>query len=317
MSTPGVLSRRWVRHAAALVALAALVLLPPRRAAAEGDVLLQIVDGKIAAGLIDHDTFSGFLGPRVFGNSLLSNFRSANPGFFSLAHGSPFMPSGAGSFPSLHNVYFDLLPMTIGPAASNLFYWDGADLGGDGLSLADVAFVPAAGMVWRVLDGNNQLFAADASDAFVPGGLIQRTSSDLNPGDGVDSGSMHKHLALLLDPAPGSPEPAPPHGIYMTAWQARSDGFETSDPFVFVHRTSAASPTALALAVQWADENYDAMFAGSAAGGDFNGDGVVDGADFLAWQRTLGSAAVPPGTGADGDGSGTIDAGDLVVWQAN
>jgi ELWxxDGT repeat protein len=51
--------------------------------------------------------------------------------------------------------------------------------------------------------------------------------------------------------------------------------------------------------------------------GDYNADGVVDGADFLAWQRTLGAAANPAGSGADGDSSGMIDAGDLGVWQSD
>jgi hypothetical protein len=49
--------------------------------------------------------------------------------------------------------------------------------------------------------------------------------------------------------------------------------------------------------------------------GDYDGDGNVDGRDFLAWQRGFGSAAVPPGSGADGDGSGTVDGNDLNVWQ--
>lgn len=51
--------------------------------------------------------------------------------------------------------------------------------------------------------------------------------------------------------------------------------------------------------------------------GDFNDDARVDGHDFLAWQRQLGSIVRPAGGGADGDESGTVDAGDLVVWQEN
>jgi hypothetical protein len=51
--------------------------------------------------------------------------------------------------------------------------------------------------------------------------------------------------------------------------------------------------------------------------GDYIVDGVVDGADFLLWQRQLGSTASPMGAGADGDGSGTVDSGDLTVWQSN
>jgi hypothetical protein len=45
--------------------------------------------------------------------------------------------------------------------------------------------------------------------------------------------------------------------------------------------------------------------------GDYNADGRVDGADFLIWQRLLGSSS----SLADGNHSGTIDTGDLVVWK--
>jgi prepilin-type N-terminal cleavage/methylation domain-containing protein/prepilin-type processing-associated H-X9-DG protein len=49
--------------------------------------------------------------------------------------------------------------------------------------------------------------------------------------------------------------------------------------------------------------------------GDYDGNQVVDGADFLLWQRSFGSAATPAGSGADGDGNGSVDAGDLTVWR--
>lgn len=49
--------------------------------------------------------------------------------------------------------------------------------------------------------------------------------------------------------------------------------------------------------------------------GDYSDDGVVDGADFLTWQRSFGSAAIPAGSGADGDEDGTVDVGDLDVWR--
>ena len=42
---------------------------------------------------------------------------------------------------------------------------------------------------------------------------------------------------------------------------------------------------------------------------------MVDGADFLAWQRGFGGAVTPAGSGADGDGNGLVDAGDLAVWK--
>jgi hypothetical protein len=48
--------------------------------------------------------------------------------------------------------------------------------------------------------------------------------------------------------------------------------------------------------------------------GDYNGDHLVDGAELLLWQRTLG-ASVPKYAGADGNGNGVIDVGDLEPWR--
>ena len=48
--------------------------------------------------------------------------------------------------------------------------------------------------------------------------------------------------------------------------------------------------------------------------GDYNDDGVVDGADFLAWQRQLGTS-VAAYSGADGNGDGVVDAADFVIWR--
>jgi ELWxxDGT repeat protein len=53
------------------------------------------------------------------------------------------------------------------------------------------------------------------------------------------------------------------------------------------------------------------------AAGDYDSNGAVDGADFLAWQRAFGTAASPAGSGADGDGNGTVGNGDLGVWKTN
>lgn len=51
--------------------------------------------------------------------------------------------------------------------------------------------------------------------------------------------------------------------------------------------------------------------------GEYTGDQVVDGADFLAWQRRYGATANPVGSGADGSYDGSVDAADLAVWQNN
>jgi mannan endo-1,4-beta-mannosidase len=46
--------------------------------------------------------------------------------------------------------------------------------------------------------------------------------------------------------------------------------------------------------------------------GDFDGDGDVDGGDFLTWQRQLGQSG---DLEADGNGDGTVDGDDLALWR--
>jgi hypothetical protein len=47
---------------------------------------------------------------------------------------------------------------------------------------------------------------------------------------------------------------------------------------------------------------------------DFDGDGVVSGADFVAWQRGVGLSVALPMSG-DANGDGLVDERDLAVWR--
>ena len=47
--------------------------------------------------------------------------------------------------------------------------------------------------------------------------------------------------------------------------------------------------------------------------GDYNGDEVVDAADYSVWRNSLGSSDLA----ADGDGDGDVDGDDYVVWKSN
>src|SRR5215204_789538 len=201
------------------------------------DVMLQTMNGKIVTGIVDDQTGTGTLGTRVYPGRFLSNFLASNPGFFGLRTGDATVPPGAAGFPSNHDVNFDLLPMTVYASSSNLFYWDGSNANGGVFDISDVDFVVPTGLSWSVFDDNANLFSVGGTDQVVPGGVIDRTSADVWD-DGIDSGPIHTHLALQLSDNDGNSGTSPPAGVYMISWRVRSVGFDTSDPFFYVFRTS-------------------------------------------------------------------------------
>jgi fibronectin-binding autotransporter adhesin len=52
-----------------------------------------------------------------------------------------------------------------------------------------------------------------------------------------------------------------------------------------------------------------------AIAGDYNGNGVVDAADYILWHKTLGATGAA--LAADGNNNGMVDAGDFDVWRSN
>ena len=50
------------------------------------------------------------------------------------------------------------------------------------------------------------------------------------------------------------------------------------------------------------------------ARGDFDGNGTVDGGDFLVWQKSMSN---PLDLAADANGDGRVDDADLAIWRAN
>jgi cytochrome c peroxidase len=48
--------------------------------------------------------------------------------------------------------------------------------------------------------------------------------------------------------------------------------------------------------------------------GDYNGDGIVDGADYQVWRSSYGDTT---SLVADGNGDGIVDTGDYVLWRSN
>jgi len=62
------------------------------------------------------------------------------------------------------------------------------------------------------------------------------------------------------------------------------------------------------------DVTYD-ISPSTAVDADFDGDGDVDGADFLAWQQNAGTVSGATPEQGDADGNGAVDGLDLAAWQ--
>lgn len=65
------------------------------------------------------------------------------------------------------------------------------------------------------------------------------------------------------------------------------------------------------------DVTYDVSASGGVVNADFNSDSVVDGADFLVWQRNAGLASGGTRELGDADGDGVVGALDLEAWKTN
>lgn len=92
-----------------------------------------------------------------------------------------------------------------------------------------------------------------------------------------------------------------------------------SDPLGTVFTTLPATAATIGASSATLTPNFFVRdnLAGPSTGGDYNGDGLVNLADYTVWRDTLGATAAPPGSGADGDNSGIIDAGDYTIWKNN
>ncbi|RIK82198.1 MAG: hypothetical protein DCC67_07440 [Planctomycetota bacterium] len=111
------------------------------------------------------------------------------------------------------------------------------------------------------------------------------------------------------------------HAGYLWGDHARWNrgGVSTSGPAlqdIVVAQKNGAAGGVAEMIIPWNNFNADALYPGDTDVADFNSDGLVEGADLLAWQKGYGSAAVDKSTG-DANGDLYVDVADLEVWETN
>ena len=267
--------------------------------AQHADVLVQVVDGRLATGSADFDSGVWTLGKRVYSAEFSSIFSVNDPGFNALATGSPSLPAGAAALPGSTSLRFDFLPLKIDGTLRNLFYWNG-----NGATEGEVAFGALPGPDYRLeVYGRDNIVGVDGSPSFVPGDVINNTGSN---------GSLHTHRFFYLDSGNQNATTTPVDGIYLMSMRLKMAAVDAAQPAYFVFGTPGSTLAALRAAETWVTNREDELAPDFDA--DFNGDFVVDGADFLIWQRNLGASNALL-TAGDADRDGVVGTGDLAVWQ--
>jgi hypothetical protein len=84
-------------------------------------------------------------------------------------------------------------------------------------------------------------------------------------------------------------------------------------PLRFIAGNEMTNPSAEALALELAHGSITVLPA-AALVGDYNGDGLVDAADFVVWRNSFGQTGTD--LPADGNANGSIDNGDYDLWRA-
>ena len=268
------------------------------------DVLVEQSNGRLVTGKGDFDNNQWTLGLRVYSRGFDSDYLVNNPGFNALGSNSPLVPPGSQALPPVTNLSWDFLPMRIGDVTADLLYWDGSDTDGQpGLTANDVKFGPTPGPDYKLtmFDKNSQPFAVRGSDtSFQPGGVIARTDA---------TGFLHQHDYFQLDDGSGYKGTPPADGVYLWALHVRMPGLQSSLPFYMLFDTLGTASEALnGAALPWVEQQLDLP-------GDYNGDGVVDAADYTVWRDTFGQMG--PALAADGDRDQTVGPGDYETWKQN
>ena len=179
----------------------------------------------------------------------------------------------------------------------------GQTLTGDGEVVGEVrvaaggAVAPGAGVGELVVDGSLEL----DQDAELLLEIGAEQADKLSIGDTLDVDQARLVVTLVGDAQPGLGDSY--HMLSFASAAGAWDGVQLPALSPGLGWNVSELLTTGVLAVE------------SVLPGDYNGDGLVDAADYTVYRNSLGQSG--DGLAADGDGSGAVDAADLEVWRQN
>jgi hypothetical protein len=182
-----------------------------------------------------------------------------------------------------------------------------------------------------------ELFTNSAGQQFLPGHDI-RSNSTIFPFPTPSPAPTNGHHLLLATPGYVTVASAPGSGLPMPNYTFAANNFfsVTGDTITFaggfdvntftsiptdgITSLNYSSAASAATQMQNSPRNYlgttTAFLNLPPPSGDYNGDHMVNSADYIVWRNTLGQTVTTAGQGADGDGDGRIDMDDFFYWKA-
>jgi hypothetical protein len=143
----------------------------------------------------------------------------------------------------------------------------------------------------------------------------------IDTGIAMTAGTVY-HFKLEIDPPNRSYKPSLSDGVTsfvsqdFLSYRQQGNGISAVvSPWMhFAKRFTADN---LSPSIGFSVDNITISVPSTAQPGDFDGDGDVDGADFVAWQTNFPKATGATLAEGDADGDGDVDGADFVVWQTN